>query len=243
MRAATRDMMLFLLALSAGSADAWSYLGLGHAFVANMTGNTVLLGIAAFQRNGDWLHPLISLIAYVSGVAAASCFTRKMRSGVLWSKAICATLLFEALLLIVAEAGWVVLHGYAASSMRLNILLAVVALAVGLQSGAMLQLNVPGIVTTYITGTLTQLTSGLVRFGTDAGRRANGQREVQFEERLWMQFGVLAAYFLSAVLSGFLFRYLPQAVGAFAAAPVIVVALCSGYFAWQPQASDDTPQS
>ena len=40
MRETERDVMLFLLAASAGSADGWSYFGLGHAFVANMTGNT-----------------------------------------------------------------------------------------------------------------------------------------------------------------------------------------------------------
>ena len=55
MRSAERDVLLFVLAASAGSADGWSYLGLGHAFVANMTGNTVLLGIAVFQNHGDLL--------------------------------------------------------------------------------------------------------------------------------------------------------------------------------------------
>ncbi|MGC2545046.1 MAG: DUF1275 family protein, partial [Silvibacterium sp.] len=61
MRSAERDFLLFLLAASAGSADGWSYLGLGHAFVANMTGNTVLTGIAVFQKGGDVFHPLLSL--------------------------------------------------------------------------------------------------------------------------------------------------------------------------------------
>jgi uncharacterized membrane protein YoaK (UPF0700 family) len=36
-----RDVRLLVLAASAGSADAWSYFGLGRAFVANMTGNTI----------------------------------------------------------------------------------------------------------------------------------------------------------------------------------------------------------
>ncbi len=226
--------MLLLLALSAGSADSWSYLGLGHAFVANMTGNTVLLGIAVFQKNGDLLHPCTSLIAYITGVSIASYFTRNLRTGALWAKSISAMLCVEALLLIGAEAGWVALHHYSSSSTTpLDLaLLAVVALAIGLQSGSMLQLNVPGIVTTYITGTLTQLTSGLLRFGTQA--QATRGEQVQFEERLWMQFGVLAAYFVSALVAGLLFRYLPQAVGALAAAPVIVVAICSTLTSREP---------
>jgi len=44
MRVSERDLLLLILAVSAGSADGWSYFGIGHAFVANMTGNTVLLG-------------------------------------------------------------------------------------------------------------------------------------------------------------------------------------------------------
>ncbi len=67
MRSAERDVRLLILAASAGSADGWSYFGLGHAFVANMTGNTVLLGIAVFQNHGDLLHPAISLACYAAG--------------------------------------------------------------------------------------------------------------------------------------------------------------------------------
>ena len=55
MRSVERDVRLLILAASAGSADGWSYFGFGHAFVANMTGNTVLLGLAVFQNHGDVL--------------------------------------------------------------------------------------------------------------------------------------------------------------------------------------------
>ena len=42
----SRDAMLTSLSLAAGCVDAVGYLGLGQVFVANMTGNTVLLGLA-----------------------------------------------------------------------------------------------------------------------------------------------------------------------------------------------------
>ena len=45
------------------------------------------------------------------------------------------------------------------------------ALAMGMQSGAMVQLKIPGIVTTYITGTWTTLVSGLVRFARPEGQQ------------------------------------------------------------------------
>ena len=67
MQSVERDVRLLILAMTAGAADGWSYVGLGHVFVANMTGNTVLLGIAVFQNHGDLLHPAISLLCYAAG--------------------------------------------------------------------------------------------------------------------------------------------------------------------------------
>src|SRR5271154_1686929 len=145
-----RDVLLFLLAVSAGCSDGWSFLGLGHAFVANMTGNTVLLGIAVFQKGRDLLHPAIALGCYLVGVAIASMITRRIAPGQVWPRAISWTLLLEALLLTGAEVAWVMrsheIQG--AASLSLNWMLASVAVAIGLQSGAMVQLNIPGIVTT-----------------------------------------------------------------------------------------------
>lgn len=51
--AATRNGLLLALAFAAGYIDALSYLGLGRVFTANMTGSTVLLGIAIAQFDGE----------------------------------------------------------------------------------------------------------------------------------------------------------------------------------------------
>jgi uncharacterized membrane protein YoaK (UPF0700 family) len=48
-----RDAMLTSLSLAAGCVDAVGYLGLGQVFVANMTGNTVLFGLAIGQADGQ----------------------------------------------------------------------------------------------------------------------------------------------------------------------------------------------
>ena len=141
----------------------WSYFGFGHAFVANMTGNTVLLGLAVFQPHGDWLHPVISLSSYAVGTMIGSLLTGKVQPGALWSKAISWTLLLEAILLLTAEAGWIGIHLNIRHAPSLELLLGTVALAIGMQSSAMVQLKIPGIVTTYITGTWTTMLSGLVR--------------------------------------------------------------------------------
>ena len=228
MRSTERDVMLFLLAISAGSADGWSYFGLGHAFVANMTGNTVLAGMGVFTKGGDVSHPLLSLCCYAMGAAAAAFFTRKVRQGVIWARAITLTLLLEAFIMAAAATLWVAIHRHspatAAPLPYLTLLLCCVAFAIGLQSGAMLQLRIPGVVTTYITGTWTNLVTGLVRLASHKEPRAQKQH-LSFEERLFMQAGILAIYFLSAVLTGWLFRHQPLAVGALSAASILIVAL------------------
>jgi uncharacterized membrane protein YoaK (UPF0700 family) len=213
-RVVERDVRLLVLAVSAGSADGWSYLGLGHAFVANMTGNTVLLGIAVFQNHGDLLHPAIALCGYAAGAMLGSAFTAGVQPGMLWSKAISWTLMLEALLLLAAGAGW------ATHAVNLNLLLGMVALGVGLQSGALVALKIPGVVTTYITGTWTTLLTGIVRFA-----RKQPKPDQQAEERMELQAGVLAAYFLSAVLTGWLFRHFALAAGALPALSLLIVAV------------------
>jgi uncharacterized membrane protein YoaK (UPF0700 family) len=221
-RSVERDVRLLMLAACAGCADGWSYFGLGHAFVANMTGNTVLLGIAVFQNHGDLLHPAIALACYGAGVVLCSFLTRNLRPGTYWSKTISWTLMLEGLLLAGAEAGWITHH--ANGWPNLNLLLGIVALAIGIQSGAMVQLQIPGIVTTYITGTWTTMLTGLVRLPRQK-REQPAPQYLEFEQRLRMQAALLSVYFLSAVLTGWLFRHLPLAVGALPATAVLLVAV------------------
>lgn len=226
MRRSERDVLLLLLAVAAGSADGWSYLGLRHAFVANMTGNTVLLGIAVFLH-GDLLHPSISLLCYVAGAALAAYFARNVREGSGWPRAVSNMLALESALLIAAAIGWTLAGHQAArpgSELDLDGLLGCVALAVGIQSGAMLQLRIPGIVTTYITGTWTNLTSGLMRFLTRQKYQPRGEK-IEYEERMLMQGGVLCANLLSAMVTGLLFRFARLAVGVLPSASVLLVAV------------------
>ncbi len=218
-----RDVRLILLAASAGSADGWSYFGFNHAFVANMTGNTVLLGLSVFQNHGNMLHPAIALGCYAAGAVLGSILIGRVQFGAVWSKAISWTLMLEALLLLAAEAGWIAIHLHINHTPALELLLGTVALAIGLQSVAMVRLKIPGIVTTYITGTWTTMIIGLVRLARHEEQQPG--QEVEFEKRLALQAAVLSAYFLSAVLAGWLFRYKPIAVGILPGLCVLLVAV------------------
>ena len=120
--------------------------------------------------------------------------------------------MLEALLLVGSEAGWITNHLHADRSPNLILLLATVALAIGMQSGAMVQLNIPGIVTTYITGTWTTMLSGMVRLAT-RGRQQAPQQNLEFEHRLLLQAGVLSVYFLRPADRMALPVHVPLAVG------------------------------
>jgi hypothetical protein len=61
--------------------------------------------------------------------------------------------------------------------------------------------------------------NGLVRI-----KGHTSDQERQFEQRLLMQATILTVYFLSAVLTGCLFRYIPAGVGALSALSVLFVA-------------------
>jgi uncharacterized membrane protein YoaK (UPF0700 family) len=58
--------MLVMLSLAAGCVDAVGYLGLGQIFVANMTGNTALLGQAEARAA---LRAVVALVGFIVGVA------------------------------------------------------------------------------------------------------------------------------------------------------------------------------
>ncbi|HEV2135366.1 MAG TPA: YoaK family protein [Terracidiphilus sp.] len=229
MRTGERDLLLMILAASAGSADGWSYFGIGHAFVANMTGNTVLLGVNVFRHTGEVLHPAIAIGCYAAGVIFASALTRNLREGDPWPRSVSATLLLESLILFGAEITWAAIFRHSAHDSQFavlfrNVLLGAVGFAVGMQSGAMVQLKIPGVVTTYITGTWTSLMNGIVDFAS--GRdRTPPRKKVALEERLLLQGAILAAYFLAAMLVGWILQRLPAAAGAVPAASVFVVAV------------------
>ena len=76
-RAVGRDGVLpplmILLTVVTGVVDALAYLGLGHVFVANMTGNVVFLGFAAAGAPGLSVGgSLVALACFLPGGVAAS---------------------------------------------------------------------------------------------------------------------------------------------------------------------------
>jgi hypothetical protein len=87
-RAMVRNAMLVMLSLAAGCVDAVGFLGLGQIFVANMTGNTVLLGLALGQAKGQAaLRAVVALAGFVAGVGAGAAIFGRDQEGSSWSPA------------------------------------------------------------------------------------------------------------------------------------------------------------
>jgi uncharacterized membrane protein YoaK (UPF0700 family) len=140
--------VVLALSFAGGTVDAGAYLGLGHVFPANMTGNTVLLAIAV-ARGGttDLARVAAALAAYCAGAFIGTLVLHRRGS---WPGKAVPALLVEAGLLAVLVAVWAALG----SGPHFG-LVALAAAAMGSQSAAVRASHVGGVSTTYVTGTLT----------------------------------------------------------------------------------------
>ena len=127
-----------LLTVIAGIADAVGYVTMGGVFAANMTGNTVLAGIAgAESRYGDAAKHLAPLIAFFVGAMLARLLLR------LWHRPMFPILLEAAII------GALALLPLTSESAVL-----VLAFAMGLQASAITQFGGVSVSTVVVTSTL-----------------------------------------------------------------------------------------
>lgn len=166
-----RKALVLLLSCAAGAVDAASYIGLGHVFAANMTGNTVHLGMATgygslvdIGRSGS------ALLGFVLGVAAGASIVERDDSPAPWPRAVSVALACELILLAVTAAIWAAADATAPATT--DALLVTLGVAMGVQSVTVRRLRIPGVASTYLTGTLTALTAGLVRVALGRGTPA-----------------------------------------------------------------------
>lgn len=152
------DGVLVLLAAAAGWLDGTAYLR-AHVFIANMTGNTVLLGLGlGHYAPGRIVRPITAIAAFVcgafSGSAIAEAGTSAPRGGV-------RALAIETVLLAAFAMLWFFFSG------REPLVLALIALAsfsMGIQQAATERLHpAPAVSTTYQGGTVEKLGAGLYK--------------------------------------------------------------------------------
>lgn len=155
-------MLVLLLSCAAGGVDAASYIGLGHVFAANMTGNTVHLGMAVGQASSvGVVRAGAALIGFLVGAVLSAAIVERDDSPAAWPRVVTLSLLFELLLLVATVAIWNA-DGAGRDGVAAG-LLGALGVAMGIQSVAIRRLRIPGVASTYLTGTLTALAAGLVR--------------------------------------------------------------------------------
>lgn len=209
-----RDALVLALALAAACVDALSYMGLNEVLTANMTGNTVLLGLAMARQDAEAAaRSGLALAAFACGAATVALLPRRPSRRRPWPRSVTAALGAEVVLLAGLAGVWLASGGGSGGDRDVwaYLLIALAATAMGAQSAAVTRLGLRGVATTYVTGTVTSLATDVVTRERGSGRR--------------LRLGVLGMYILGAVIGGAAFlRH-----GAFAALiPALVVAVVAG---------------
>src|SRR5947209_17267957 len=146
---------LLTLTFTTGLIDAASYLGLGRVFAANMTGNVVLLGFGIAGSGGlPVVAPIVSLVAFLVGARAGGSLAARLadRHPGHLARALATEVALIGVGAIVAAA--VDVHANAFSG---DLVIALLALAMGVRNATVRHIQVPDLTTTVLTMTLTGL--------------------------------------------------------------------------------------
>ncbi|WP_177212816.1 DUF1275 family protein [Geodermatophilus ruber] len=167
-----RQTLVVVLAVASGATDAIGLLALGGAFTSVMTGNLVILGVSASSADGTLaLASGGAILAFCLGAALGARLAGSPQPGdPVWPRAVTLGLVVELVLVAGYAAGWWVTGGEPGAALTL-LLLGCMSAAMGVQSSVVQRFGVPGLSTTYLTGTLTTVVMRLV-----GGR---GVRDVQ----------------------------------------------------------------
>jgi uncharacterized membrane protein YoaK (UPF0700 family) len=207
-----RDLRVVVLTLSTGAVDAACYLRLGHVFSSVITGNLVLVGVAAGQQTGPLaLNCGLAVGGYGAGVLVGGAFAGTPQRGQpAWPRQVTVTLIVEFVLLTGFSAGWLAADGHPSGVGRLGVLV-LAACAMGVQSTAVRRLGPMS--TTYLTSTMTGLlTAVAIRRWPAEWRRSTG---------------VLAAVMAGAACGALATAWAPALLPVIVLAPVAGVGLTS----------------
>jgi len=138
-----------------GMVDAVSFLALGHVFTANMTGNVVFLGFAiGGAADLSVSGSLMALICFAVGAILGGRMTRKMipqNSGATLAHG----LVIETILFFAAAAVSIGFTApYEPHKLKISLVIALTAVAMGLRNALVRKLAIPDLTTTVLTLTI-----------------------------------------------------------------------------------------
>ena len=164
--------VLLSMTVVTGLVDAFSYLTLGHVFVANMTGNIVFLGFALAGAPGFSISAsLTALVAFAAGAFGGGRLISRYpdHRGRLHSSAAAGqAVLLAAAVILASVSGLPVTAGFRYP------LIALLGASMGLQNAAARKIAVPDLTTTVLTLTITGIaadSSAAGGSGSHSGRR------------------------------------------------------------------------
>jgi uncharacterized membrane protein YoaK (UPF0700 family) len=163
-----RGKVAVALSLTAvgGFVDAVGYIALFEVFTANMSGNSVHIGISLGQRNWmELLRPICAVVSYVVGMTLT-----RITVGIAGRRGIrriaSFTLAVEAVLLLLFARATPAMHLGQVTDLRSPMyfmLVALLAFAMGVQTATLTHIGALTIYTTFVTGTLTKATESFTR--------------------------------------------------------------------------------
>jgi uncharacterized membrane protein YoaK (UPF0700 family) len=157
--------LMLALTCSTGIVDAVGYLGLDKVFAGNMTGNVVILGMAAAGADDlPLLGPSIALAGFLSGALLGGRIVRPVEGG-RWSRRIGAVFALVGLILA-ALATTLFVVGREPVGPPLLIVVAFLSVAMGLQAATARHLAVKDITTVVVTSLITGLAADAAVSGT-----------------------------------------------------------------------------
>ena len=146
---------LLVLTFTTGLVDAASFLGLGRVFTANMTGNIVFLGFGIAGSAGlPVVAPLISLGSFLLGAGGGGVLAKRI--GERHVEQLARALAIEVYLLAVAAALAAAVDARP-NAVSGDIVIALLAFAMGVRNATVRRIGVPDLTTTVLTMTLTGL--------------------------------------------------------------------------------------
>ncbi|NJP79016.1 DUF1275 domain-containing protein [Streptomyces sp. AA8] len=185
------------LTVTTGMVEAVSFLALGPVFTAVQTGNTLFLGFAVVG-SGEFSAAAsgASLIGFAVGAALGARLSS--RADALGRRWLVRALVAESVLLAVAGlTGWTAGRSGHPPAFRQYVVVALVALAMGMRNVTTLRASVPDMPTTVITRTMTALI-GTSPFGLDSRIPSGPRYELRRTASVGAMFagGLLGAWML-----------------------------------------------
>ena len=157
-----RQNLLVLLAVVSGATDAIGFVALGGAFTSVMTGNIVLIGLSVANSDGTVaLRSALAIVLFMTGCVIGSRIAgQPADDDPLWPHQVTRAMWVELAAFGAYAIGWWLSGSHPTGNVQL-VLLSANAIALGVQSSAVLRFGVSGLSTTYMTGTLTTMMAAI----------------------------------------------------------------------------------